>query len=55
MKPRDLTESKRLSATTKLPRGVIQRAANRVGLTRKSLQCVAGLVMAGLSPGPECR
>jgi hypothetical protein len=49
MKSRDVTTTKRSPALPRLPRGVIQRAANRVGLTRQSLLTVAGLAIAGFT------
>jgi len=49
MKTRRHTYQKRSLHIDKLPRGVIQRAANRVGLTRNSLMCVAGLLSAGFN------
>ena len=49
MKSRDVTETKRSYSVPRLPRGVIQRAANRVGLTRQSLLTVAGLAIAGFT------
>jgi hypothetical protein len=49
MKTRRHTYQKRSLNTDKLPRGVIQRAASRVGLTRNSLMCVASLLSAGFN------
>jgi hypothetical protein len=49
MKSRDVSDSKRITAMPRLPKGVILRAANRVGLTRQSLLTVAGLAVAGFA------
>jgi hypothetical protein len=53
MKPRDETVRKATRADGRLPKGVVQKAANRVGLTRAAIQSTAALLMAGLLSGRE--
>jgi hypothetical protein len=53
MKPRDAMVRKGTRANGRLPKGVVQKAADRVGLTRAAIQSTAGLLMAGLLSGRE--
>ena len=50
MKPQHATDSKTSQASGRLPRGVVQKAANRVGLTRGDLLSTSSLLVAGLVP-----
>jgi hypothetical protein len=48
MKTRSHLHHKQSTVDPRLPKGVFLRAANRIGLTRRSLMAVAGLASNGL-------
>jgi hypothetical protein len=50
MKPQNATDPKISHGAARLPRGVVQKAAHRVGLTRGNLLSTSCLLMAGLVP-----
>jgi hypothetical protein len=55
MKPHQAIDPKVGSTPIRLPRGVFQKAAHRVGLTREDLLSTARLLIAGLIPDSSRR
>jgi hypothetical protein len=50
MKAQNAIDSKSAHTSARLPRGVVQKAANRVGLTREDLLSTSRLLLAGIIP-----
>ena len=50
MKAQNVIDSKAAHTAARLPRGVVQKAANRVGLTREDLLSTSRLLLAGIIP-----